>query len=358
MRLDSHIGARYLPKMNALHWLLLLFTFLAAVALTGFFASPRSPCYVLDHPGPRSLHAAPTPRTGGLAFLLAILASALCLSVWIAPPPLAGWLAAAGGLLALVGLWDDLHDVRPLYRLLVQLLAALILIRGGLSVERLVLPGWELVLPEPVNTLLTLGFVAWMTNLYNFMDGMDGLAGGMAVMGFGCIALSAAALEASWFGSFNGLVVAAVAGFLVWNLPPARIFMGDVGSSLLGFLAAAMLLWGHRDGILPLWIGLLIFSPFLFDATWTLVRRLLRGERVWEAHRSHYYQRLVVRGWGRGRVLLSAYLLMAGCAASALWLPRLGVQSQWLVLGVWCLVYLGIIIGMGFLCAGDRSTTA
>jgi UDP-N-acetylmuramyl pentapeptide phosphotransferase/UDP-N-acetylglucosamine-1-phosphate transferase len=119
-----------------------------------------------------------------------------------------------------------------------------------------------------------------------------------------------------------------------------------------------MLLWGNRGGVLPLWIGLLIFSPFLFDATLTLLRRLVRGERVWEAHRTHYYQRLVVQGWSTGRVLTAAYLLMIGCAGSALWAPRIGVSAQWLLLGVWCLVYLGIIVGVGCLTAGNRSTTA
>ena len=119
-----------------------------------------------------------------------------------------------------------------------------------------------------------------------------------------------------------------------------------------------MLLWGDREGVLPIWIGLLIFSPFLFDATLTLLRRLLRGERVWEAHRSHYYQRLVVQGWSSGRVLMAAYAIMVGCAGSALWAPRIGVLAQWLLLGVWCLVYLAIIIGVGRLTGGHRSTTA
>jgi len=335
--------------MNVLLWLLLLFAFLAAVGLTGLCASPRAPWYVLDHPGPRSLHTSPTPRTGGLAFLTSIFVSALMLSVLYPPPATAGWLALAGGLLAVVSFYDDLYDVRPLYRLLVQLLTALILFGGGLSLQRAVLPGWELVLPEWVNFVLTLLFVVWMTNLFNFMDGMDGLAGGMAFMGFGCIALLAAASGDSWFGVFNGLVAAAVVGFLVWNLPPARIFMGDVGSSLLGFLAAAVLLWANRDGVVPIWIGLLIFSPFLFDATLTLLRRLARREKIWEAHRAHYYQQLVLVGWSRSRVLLAAYLLMAGCGGSALLLPGLGLSGQWALLGIWCLVYLGIIIGMAFL---------
>ena len=159
-------------------------------------------------------------------------------------------------------------------------------------------------------------FVLWMINLYNFMDGMDGFAGGMAVIGFTTLAwLGRADTE---FAAVCMTIAAACAGFLVYNFPPARLFLGDTGSTALGFLAAACSLWGSQAGLFPFWAALWVFSPFIVDATVTLLRRLVRGERVWEAHRSHYYQRLVLLGWGHRRTVLAEYALMLACAGAAI----------------------------------------
>jgi UDP-N-acetylmuramyl pentapeptide phosphotransferase/UDP-N-acetylglucosamine-1-phosphate transferase len=134
-------------------------------------------------------------------------------------------------------------------------------------------------------------------------------------------------------------VAAASGGFLLGNFPPARIFLGDLGSATLGLLAAALALLGSRRGHFPLWTAWLAFSPFIVDATWTLLRRLFRGERVWQAHRSHHYQRLVLAGWSHRRTLLRAYLLMAACAATAIAAPEMTVRDQWLLLGGWAVIY-------------------
>jgi UDP-N-acetylmuramyl pentapeptide phosphotransferase/UDP-N-acetylglucosamine-1-phosphate transferase len=160
--------------------------------------------------------------------------------------------------------------------------------------------------------------IAWTTNLYNFMDGSDGLAGGMAVIGFGTYA------SAAWIGGnveFELLawsIAAAAAGFLIFNFPPAKIFMGDVGSIPLGFLAGALGVAGWQRELWPLWFPLVVFAPFIVDASVTLVRRVLRGERVWEAHRQHYYQRLILSGWSHRRTAVSEYGLMLLCGAAAL----------------------------------------
>jgi UDP-N-acetylmuramyl pentapeptide phosphotransferase/UDP-N-acetylglucosamine-1-phosphate transferase len=137
--------------------------------------------------------------------------------------------------------------------------------------------------------------IAWMANLYNFMDGADGLAGGMALIGFAVLAIAAAQ------SGFTPLALAALAtssaaaGFLPFNFPPARVFLGDAGSVPLGFLAGALGAWGAVLGAWPAWFPMLVFSPFIVDASVTLLRRLLAGERVWIAHRAHAYQRLVAR---------------------------------------------------------------
>jgi UDP-N-acetylmuramyl pentapeptide phosphotransferase/UDP-N-acetylglucosamine-1-phosphate transferase len=183
-------------------------------------------------------------------------------------------------------------------------------------------------------------FVVWMTNLYNFMDGMDGFAGGMAFFGFGTFAVLGDMAGQSFFAALNFIVAAAAAGFLVFNFPPARIFMGDVGSSTLGLLAAAFALWGDSVGAFPLWIGILVFSPFIVDATATLHRRLYEGHRIWVPHKTHYYQRLVRLGWNHRRAVLAEYVLMAMSAASAFYASGASVIMQWVTIVVWGVIYV------------------
>jgi len=176
----------------------------------------------------------------------------------------------------------------------------------------------------------------------------SGFAGGMAVIGFGTLAVLGWMGGDARYALLCASVAAAAAGFLWFNFPPARLFMGDVGSAALGFLAAGLLLWADRAGLFPLWVGLLVFSPFIVDATVTLLRRLLRGEKVWQAHRSHYYQRLVRMGWGHRRTVLWEYALMLLCAASAVWAVQAGMAVQWGVLGAWVVAYLGMMLGVEY----------
>jgi UDP-N-acetylmuramyl pentapeptide phosphotransferase/UDP-N-acetylglucosamine-1-phosphate transferase len=184
-----------------------------------------------------------------------------------------------------------------------------------------------------------------MINLYNFMDGMDGFAGGMTLIGFSTLA---------WLGRADAtftdvclIVAAASAGFLIHNFPPAKIFMGDTGSTALGFLTAACTLWGSKANLFPLWIAILVFSPFIVDATVTLLRRLLRGEKVWQAHRSHYYQRLVLLGWGHRKTVLAEYVLMLACAGSAVLAMELPPAGQTWLLVIWVFIYSLLIWGVG-----------
>ena len=277
--------------------------------------------WFLDHPNQRSLHAFPMPRTGGLG---------------IVPGLVIGMLIAAGDplLIALVlglmllSLLDDWKPLPASWRLLGHLGAALAFVLAYFPAA-----GWiELA-------LLTLA-VAWMMNLYNFMDGADGLAGGMAVVGFSAYA-AAAGLAGNAHVALTSLCVAAAAApFLVLNFPPARIFMGDSGSIPLGFLAAALGLLGWRDELWPLWFPLVVFAPFVVDASVTLARRALRGERIWEAHRSHYYQRLVLTGWSHRQLALAEYGLMLLTSFAALLALRQAVPLQLLILASLALVYV------------------
>ncbi len=318
--------------------------FLISARLTRRFCNPASRLHIVDHPNERSLHSRPTPRSGGIAIFAAIIIGMAGVSWWFQDYSHLAWIAVGMLLVAAVSYVDDRNGLPVLYRLVVHLLAAGILLRGGYLLSAVTLPGAVWTLPTGIGAGLTMLYVVWMVNLYNFMDGMDGFAGGMAVIGFGGLAVLGGLAGNDLFFGTNIVIAAASGGFLLYNFPPARIFMGDVGSSVLGFLAAALSLWGVRDGVFPFWVALLVFSPFVTDATVTLVRRLVRGERVWQAHKTHYYQRLVQLGWGHRRTVLWEYVLMSSCVVSVLWaksqLP--GVQVKMLL--VWCLVYLGLIL--------------
>lgn len=256
--------------------------------------------FALDRPNERSLHAHPVPRTGGIAVLAGIVAAVPFGSAEI-------WLALGLALaLAAISFVDDVKGLPVAARLGAHLLAAGVLVWYLLSPIYL----WQAA-------LLVLG-IAWLTNLYNFMDGSDGLAGGMTAIGFAAYAAAAALAEEPELATTCLCIAAAAAAFLVFNFHPARIFLGDVGSIPLGFLAGALGVTGWNDEAWPLWFPLAVFAPFIADASVTLARRLVRRERIWDAHRDHYYQLMVRSRLGHRGTAYIAYAVMVGCAGAAL----------------------------------------
>lgn len=259
--------------------------------------------WAVDHPNDRSLHSDPTPRSGGLAVMAAVLGATALAAVFTSRLPLAALALAV--VLAAVSLADDRGGLPIRARLGAHLLAA------GVFAAYLTdnnAPWWWMA-------GAVLGMTA-MTNFFNFMDGANGLAGGMAVAGFGFYGIAGMA-SAPDMATFCMVVAAAAAGFLCFNLG-GRIFMGDGGSVPLGFLAAAIGLEGWTRGVWPLWFGPLVFAPFVIDATVTLIKRAARGERFWLAHREHYYQRLVRSGWSHRRLAGAEYAFMLACGIAAL----------------------------------------
>ena len=330
--------------MSAAAWLPLAIA--AAVAWAAILLLSRSPWItrLADRPNARSLHSVPTPRIGGLGMAAGVAAGAAVGGAGLASMPL---LLVALALL-LVSLADDVRSLPALVRLGAHLAAgavAAILVAPGLA-------PWALVVAVLA--------IAWMTNLFNFMDGVDGLAGGMAVIGFGTCAVAAFSFGEVALAFSCALVAAASAGFLALNFPPARVFMGDAGSIPLGFLAAALGLQGWHAGAWPAWFPVLVFSPFIVDATLTLARRAAARERVWEAHRSHYYQRLVLAGLGRRALAGWAYALMLACAASALAVRREGFMLQCGTILAWAAFYalLAIAIDRRAPCQGPPERMA
>jgi UDP-N-acetylmuramyl pentapeptide phosphotransferase/UDP-N-acetylglucosamine-1-phosphate transferase len=305
-------------------------TFLApllAFAVTGLAISrllrSRLARFALDDPNHRSLHVAPVPRSGGLAILAGALAGwGLAMPSWL-------WLPLGLSLaLAALSFADDLWGLPVRWRLPAHLAAAAVLTAVGLADHT----PWLLL-------LLFVPAIVWMTNLYNFMDGSDGMAGGMALSGFGAYGLAAWLANDTAFAGVAWSLAAAAAAFLLFNFHPARIFMGDAGSIPLGFLAAALGLLGWQRGLWPWWFAPLVFSPFVADASVTLLKRQLRGESVLQAHREHYYQRLVRMNWGHRRTALGEYALMVTAAGSALWGMVQETALQMILLSSWCAVY-------------------
>jgi UDP-N-acetylmuramyl pentapeptide phosphotransferase/UDP-N-acetylglucosamine-1-phosphate transferase len=320
---------------------LVVVTSLVSAWLTSRLA--RAPHFgPIDLPNDRTLHSAPTPRTGGLAVLAALAGGALVAGVlgWLARPP--WWeesvrvsvVFAGAALVAAHAYWNDLNETAVLARLGVQTGAAIVtVLAAGLTLDRTGVPLGPLAVPITV-----LGLV-WMMNLYNFMDGMDGFAAGMTVVGFTALAGFAFRGGQSALAWASLLVVAATAGFLIHNFPPARIFLGDAGSVSLGFLAGSLSLLGVGEGVFDPWVPILIFSPFIVDATTTLGWRLLRGERVWRPHREHYYQRLVLAGWGHRNAVLAEYILMLASGVSAAIYVCANVAIQVCLLSLWAIIY-------------------
>lgn len=315
---------------------------LVAFITVGSLSRWRGRGAVLDHPGHRSLHKSPTPRLGGVG----IAVGAVCGLLWLAVyrvPPLSVLVIAVP--LFCVSIWEDLRPLPALVRLAAQLFISAAAAASFVGTSLTLLPGvsW---MPGLASWAVIALAVVWMTNLYNFMDGMDGLAGGMGTIGFGVIGFACWRAGANDIADQAWVIAAACGGFLPWNLPPARIFMGDAGAIPLGFLAATLGLEAASRAVLPLWFTLLVFSPFLVDATLTLAARLRRGERVWQAHRSHYYQRLVLANGGRHRpVLLAEVALMLACGASGIILLDFHSKSvQWAGLAGWGAVYAVLAI--------------
>ncbi len=273
----------------------MLFLLLAVLAvlsclLTGVlrrYALSRS---IIDIPNARSSHTAPTPRGGGVAIVITFLAGLPLLAIF-------GWLSwahtwammGAGGITAVLGFLDDHGHIAARWRLLGHFAASLwaLLWLGGLPAVTLF--GWQLQLGW-LGHALALLYLVWLLNLYNFMDGIDGLASIEAIT----VCLGVCLLY--WLDGHIGLMwapllmAAAVAGFLYWNFPPAKIFMGDAGSGFLGIILGVLSLQAAWASPSLLWAWLILLGVFVVDATFTLLRRLLRGDKVYEAHRSHAYQ--------------------------------------------------------------------
>jgi Fuc2NAc and GlcNAc transferase len=287
-------------------WIIVAAAFVLSALLTGAVRRLASSRGLLDVPNARSSHDTPIPRGGGAAIVLSALAAWIALGMMgVIQARIVVALAGGGLAIAAVGFLDDRSRLSPRVRFLVHCAAALwalVWLKGLPPVqfgERLIVFGWG-------GYVLGVICIVWSLNLFNFMDGIDGIAASEAIF----IVCSGILLARVGDGPHTqpacGLAfVAACCGFLLWNWPPARIFMGDVGSGFLGYVIAVFAVIDAQDSTLAFLVWLILGGVFFVDATVTLVRRMLRGERVHEAHRTHAYQWLTRRWGSHRRVTLS-----------------------------------------------------
>lgn len=302
---------------------------LATMLLTTIILFSKYSKSMQDVPNERSLHEEPIPRFGGIALMAGILSGwALMLTSlkWWLVLPLAG--------VFIISLMDDVHNLSVPKRLLAQVSAAVVAVLGsGIAASH----GWWLA---PVLLL----YIVWMANLYNFMDGSDGLAGGMTLCGFSMYGVAALMAHDDTLAMMSFTVGAAALGFLYFNSAPAKVFMGDGGSIPLGFIAAVLGMWGWMEGHWSVWFPLLVFSPFIMDATVTLIKRTIRREKITQAHRDHYFQRLIRMGWSHKRLAYTEYAVMVCAGVSALAFVHDPFPLPLLL--VWGAVYLVLMVAI------------
>jgi Fuc2NAc and GlcNAc transferase len=305
---------------------------------------------LLDIPNARSSHRLPTPRGGGVAIVTAFLAGEVYWRL-IVGEPVAGFAVLAGGVLvAAVGFWDDHGHLSARWRLLAHLAAAALAVAnlpGDLPLRLGLVSFGSGAFADFIGVLV----IAWMLNLFNFMDGIDGLAG-LEVVSVGAGASLLLLLSLPPGASLPlapGLLAAATLGFLLWNWPPAKIFMGDVGSGFVGYLLGCAAIATAKAGTLGLAVWLILTGAFVVDASFTLVRRMAGGQRWYEAHRSHAYQHAARLLGGHApvdrRVLAINLLWLLPLAGLAAWKPAW--ELPLLILAYLPLLYLAIRLRAG-----------
>jgi Fuc2NAc and GlcNAc transferase len=317
----------------------LLATLSASILLCGVYLRLARRWRIVAMPNERSSHRLPTPHGGGAPMLLAFTLGLLAAALWIAPWP-AGYTLLAGLalLLMLLGIADDLWSLSVSLRFGVYGLSCVVtaLFLLPLSVADSALMYAMLVLATALAML-------WLVNLYNFMDGIDGIAASQCLLACVAAALLSRGDGTADYALFCLLLAASQLGFLVWNWPPARLFMGDAGSIPTGFLLAGLALLGSVEGWLDITCWLVLLAVFIVDASWTLLWRMATGQAFTQAHRLHAYQRLSLRWGSHLRVDLLLAAIFCGWLLPLAWLSQNYPKYGFLLV---ILAYLPLLAGM------------
>lgn len=301
---------------------------------------------VFDVPNDRSSHKEPTPRGGGLVIVALTLVGYGATSLIY--PHFFSWGFLAGSLIiAAISIADDIRSIAFQWRLVAHSIAAGLAIYDLGYFQLVAVPMSDQTVPlKAAGSVLTFLWIVWMINSYNFMDGIDGIAGIQAVVASAGWAVIAILFERADTALLSTLVLGSTVGFLIHNWAPARIFMGDIGSAFLGYVFAVTPLTllsdtGQNLGYLPVLATLLMWM-FLFDSVLTFFRRLLRREKVWQPHRSHFYQRLVISGLSHSFVSKIYGLGASVIAATAI--LAVSFDGNWWILVVFLILVLPLAV--------------
>lgn len=307
----------------------LIILFILSYLGVGLFRNYALKHHLLDHPNQRSSHVAPTPRGGGIViaslWLLFVAVSTFFYQITLND---ALFLFLPALLITVVGFLDDRYDVPILIRILVHFAAAVWIVILLVSTLSITLLSYK----ELLFAVIAIFIIVWSINSFNFMDGLDGFSSIEAIFYFaiGGYLIYASSPGAQYFAFMAWVLVAILLGFFLWNKPSAKIFMGDAGSSFLGFLVAAFGCYAIVKLQLSAWLWIYLYGAFAFDATITLMRRMLRGEKWYQGHRLHAYQRLHQSGFSHLQVLFSLISLNIIISLLVLWAYYIPSMS-WLV---------------------------
>jgi Fuc2NAc and GlcNAc transferase len=315
---------------------------ISGVTITGLVRRYAMRGGLIDTPNQRSSHENPTPRGGGLSIAVTFAALVILLySMKEMPTEILCALLVGGGLVGGVGFLDDHRNVPATYRFAAHLAAAGIVIFaiGGFPPIQFGVQSVDLGWGGHVFAVL---FLVWLTNLFNFMDGIDGIAATETIFIASAAIIISGTKPGHYLVALEAGLAAASLGFLFWNWPPARIFMGDVGSGYIGLTLGTIALVSASIGDLPIWTWLILASVFIVDSTVTLVRRMMSGQKWYSAHRSHAYQRAARRWESHKFVTGSVGVINVIWLLPLAWFSALRPEfACWLLLTAW--VPLGVI---------------
>ncbi len=298
-------------------------SFVLTVLFTAYYRKLAVRWNILDIPNNRSAHSNPIPRGAGISFFLSfniVLAFLMWqnqISMYYLRPVILG-----GPMIMILGYWDDIKSLSAILRLVAHFTAAVFifyLISSGFS--KAVVISFLPNIPW-LTAIFCILFIAWFINLYNFMDGADGLSTSIGMVGSGLIAILSYRAGNIDLAIIYVVLAYALAGFLLFNWHPAKVFMGDSGAYYLGYVFGSLALVSKMYYDSSLFVHLIIFGLFIVDATWTLLRRMIRREKIFVGHKMHAFQKLIAKGWGHARVT-SLYVLI-----TVLWLFPMAVFAM------------------------------